>query len=34
MRGSPCQVKGVLDEATSIKPLRDGREVVPLRSSI
>ena len=34
MRGSPCQVKGVVDEATSIKPLDDGREVVPLPSSI
>ena len=34
MRGSPCQVKGVLDKATSVKPLDDGREVVPLLSSI
>ena len=34
MRGSPCQVKGVLDQATSIKPLGDGREVIPLLSSI
>ena len=34
MRGSPCQVKGVLDEATSIKPLSDGREAIPLLSSI
>ena len=28
------QVKGVLDEATSIKPLEDGREAVSLSSSI
>ena len=34
MRGSPCQVKGVFDEATSAKPLGDGREAVPLLSSI
>ena len=34
MRGSPCQVKGVFDKATSVKPLGDGREVVPLLSSI
>ena len=34
MRASPCQVKGALDEATSIKPLGDGRKVVPLLSSI
>ena len=34
MRGSPCQAKGVFDEATSVKPLSDGREVVPLLSSI
>ena len=34
MRGSPCQVKGVFDEATSVKPLGDGREAVPLLSSI
>ena len=34
MRGSLCQVKRVLDEATSTKPLGDGREIVPLLSSI
>ena len=34
MRGSPCQVEGVLDETTSIKPFSDGGEVVPLLSSI
>ena len=34
MRASPCQVKGALDEATSIKPLGDGREAVPLLSNI
>ena len=34
MRGSLCQVKGVFDEATSVKPLGDGREAVPLLSSI
>ena len=34
MRGSPCQVKGVFDEATFVKPLGDEREAVPLPSSI
>ena len=34
MQKSPCQVKGVLDKATSVKPFGDGREVVPLLSSI
>ena len=34
MQGSPCKVKGVLDEATSIKPLDDGKEAIPLLSSI
>ena len=34
MQGSPCQVKGVLDKATSIKPLSDGREAIPLLSNI
>jgi len=34
MWGSPCQVKGVLEKTTSIKPLSDRREVVPLLSSI
>ena len=34
MRKSCCQVKGVLDKAISVKPHGDGREVVPLLSSI
>ena len=34
MRGSPCQVEGVLDETTSIKPFNDGGEVILLLSSI
>ena len=34
MQGSPCQVKGVIDETTFIKPLSDGREAVPILSSI
>ena len=34
MRGSPCKVEGVLDETTSVKPLSDGGEAVPLLSSI
>ena len=34
VRGSPCQVKGVLDKATSIKPLGDEREAVSLSNSI
>ena len=34
MRGNSCQIERVLDEATTIKFLSDGKEVVSLLSSI